>query len=344
MTTFYAQPDLWLWPFTINAANKKIKVTEAKGTLDETTFTVSLDESSSFIGRYYATALTDPVLGNATSGLQTTSILNGANDSLTLAHFYEAVVDKLTAESAAQKTNSLTYQLQSATPTGSDFVNSGLTITTDKQNKKIELDFGVADSINPALLGFGRDKSDTTANALEITAPFSRWGSWYSPPSGHDKREQPKYESFSASKNPRSKKWRYSERIATRPIRYVQVAGAHVWADDRASRSAAADRAGLPDGDNNNALIDLWEHVNFDDRDVIVVHEEGHGSGRGELDSGFDAGEKISVGRVDDVEGNFKPQDDQNREYAGEQYDLEIMIAEPIESAYDTANIEQYQH
>jgi hypothetical protein len=60
-----------------------------------------------------------------------------------------------------------------------------------------------------------------------------------------------------------------------RRIRYSEVPALHIWedADQRGSDSAHLDNAGLPSGDQNNALETLWESMK-DLEDIVLMHDD----------------------------------------------------------------------
>lgn len=344
MADFYPSQDQIYFPFTINAANKVVEVIEdPNGTPAGNT--VNLEESSTFTGRYYATASADPIDGQSQNAGSppTLSVLNAANDSLTLAHLYEHIADKLTANSP----KGLTYRFESATPSGSDQTNSGLTLTTSGgSNEELQYNFKVSNTLDPSFFGFGSDKKNSSVGTA-ITGPKSRakFGIWYSQVEGHDKRHRDEYETFSSSSHPRfARTHRVTEREITRQLQYVGVAGVHIWPNDRAGRSAEADRGGVPTDDNNNVLFHLWDRANFDDRDIIIAHHEGPGSGSGRLDAGFASGEEITVGRLTSEFGQmYAPQEDTDREHRGEKYDVSIRFGEPLPSSY-ASGVTRYGH
>lgn len=358
MATFYPHQDQFYWPITINEGNRVVEVVEDPGGGSQFVNTVNIKLSSNLSSEtvFYATSSTDPVTGITFSGTGPSSVpvtsdnvLTGTNDKLEVAHLYSMIADLLTDNSDANG-NGLTYILKSSTPSNSGQEGSGLEITTIDQNFKLKYNFGASNHLDPRYFGFSADQGNQPDSeaALTQSSPFSRWGSWYSSTSAHDKRLSVEYDQFSSGGLQRfSKNWRVSSAKKNRDIEYVGVPGLFVWPDDRASRTSQSDKGSVPSGDDNNALFHLWNKTNFGQRDIIIAHHLGPGTGNGEgsLAAGFDKsrGDEISVGRPMTQFGEiFEPQAT-NRNHSGEKYDLTISVSEPEESSY-SFSINPYLH
>jgi len=341
--SFYPSPDRYNWPITINFANRFVQVIEDPGGVNETTITTSLPESNVLIGTntsYYAVGGADPATPTSAGNVV---VLDAADDTLTARPIYDEIADVLTTASANDGTNSLTYQLEAITPTGSSQINSGVRLTTSGGTVDIQIDFSVSNGIDPRLFGFAADKNDTTAAGTTVDGPYSRWGSWQSPVGrSHDKRRAVEQETFRSSPHPyEAKMWRYTKPDRVRPMQYIGVAGVHVWEVDRADRSAEAARGGVPVGDANNALWYLWRESAYGDRKLLVAMNAGDGDLSTELSS---TGEQLNVGKLTgEFNDAFKPQDGTDREHAGEKYDLEIPVAIADPGSY-SSNVSVYRH
>lgn len=328
MTDFY-QTDRWLWPFRLDGGTNTLVVEEdASGT--PTTLSVDLTTSANLSNAtYYAFGNTDPTGGGSPS---VESIISVGDTPTLRAHpLYDEVAEKLTAAST-----SLTYEFTASTPANSDLTNSGLTLQHDGA-VDIAYDF-TASTIDPRFFGYDRDGQDasgvtqdgsSSVAAQSLDSPFSRWGMWQSPHDAHDKRRREEYDRFESSPQAptQSRSWRWTRGRRMRDVTYQHLAGVHVWARDRADRQAEADRGGLPKGDHNNALIDLWERSQVGYDRLIVEHNEGTSDLR--LYDGIEAG----TIRGDFAEG-FDPTETTDRQYAGERYDVKIQVAVPPASDY----------
>jgi hypothetical protein len=343
MMGFYPSPDRYNWPITINSANKFVQVIEDPGGGNETTITTSVPESNVLIGTntdYYAVGGADPATPTSAGNVV---VLNATDDTLTARPLYDEIADVLTTASSNDGTNSLTYQFEAITPSGSSQTNSGVRLTTSGGTVDIQLDFSVSNAIDPRFFGFEQGKSDTTSAGTTVDGPYSRFGSWQSPVSRqHDKRRRVDQETFASSPHPyEAKTWRYVEPDRIRRMEYIGVAGVHVWEVDRADRSAEASRGGVPTDDANNALWCLWRNAAYDDRKMLVAVNAGDGDLSTELSS---TGEQLNVGKLSgEFRSMFKPQEMTDREHAGEKYDLQIPMAIADPDSY-SSNVSAYRH
>lgn len=358
-TDYYPAKDLWYRPFVIGGANNEIVINEEdpQGNTATISTTIRQSSSSELDGPYYPTASDDPIdgSGGVTTPATHRRILNGTNDTLTVTHFYDELVQQLTAESG-QNGRGFTYQAESATPSGSDQTNSGITLSVQTTGASIEIVWDtniVGSPIPPVVLGFDRDRAGPNASpstqAKEVTGPYSRGISWYSPVRAHEKSRIDQYDTFRSSANARhANTWRFTDQRRVRTLQYVQVAGVHVWAHDRAGRSSQSDLGGVPGGDNNNALIDFWDGAMHADRDIIIAHHRGPAPGKCQLDAGMTTGHALSVGRLTGpLEERFAPHEDTDRsptKHPDEQYDLSIELAEASPDAFDSATATPYRH
>lgn len=122
-----------------------------------------------------------------------------------------------------------------------------------------------------------------------------------------------------------------------RDVTYQHLAGVHVWARDRADRQAEADRGGLPKGDHNNALVDLWERAQVGYERVIVEHNKGT--------SDLRLYDNIEAGTIrGDFAERFEPQETTSNQYAGERYDVKVQIAVPPPSDYGSDPNSIFRH
>lgn len=341
--SFYPSPDRYNWPIVINSANKFIRVIEDPGGASQTTITTSLPETNVLTGTntdYYAVGAADPATPTSAGNVV---VLNATDDTLTARPIYDEIADVLTTASANDATNSLTYQFEAITPSGSDQTNSGVRLTTEAGAVSIQLDFSVGGAIDPRLFGFAAGKNDTTTAGTTIDGPYSRWGSWQSPVGRqHDKRRRVDQKTFASSPHPyEAKTWRYTEPDRVRRMEYTGVAGVHVWEVGRADRSDEAARGGVPVGDANNALWWLWRNAAYGDRKMLVAMNAGDGDLSTELSS---TSEQLNVAKLSgDFRSAFKPQEQTDREHAGERYDLQIPIAIADPDSYST-NVSPYRH
>lgn len=328
MTDFYSNIDRWVWPLKINTNNHRVKIIEdPNGTAD--TISVTLSHSDSVTGEYYAVGHASPV----SSSNSAVKVVEDSFEALYVYSLYHEIVDKLRAESA-NSGNSLDYQIEAIQPSGSDYDNTGLRLTTSGGSTDIVLDFSDSDALSPRFFGWDASElngSSQTSTGTEIDGPFSRWGVWYNTSEKliHDKRPQIEQELFTSSDDPRDRiLWEFGDRQIKKPIQYIGVPGAVIWPDDRADRTVEADRAGLPTGDANDALYDLWRHSVGDDKHVVI----GHGDGEAQL--GSTVGSNKATASFDsarillDWADMWHPQDDQRfDQHEGERYDLAIQYA-----------------
>jgi len=342
MTDFYDGPDRFYRPIIINDANDEISVTEDVGGAGEVQITATLPHTDTLGDDtdYYGVSLS----GAGQSGnAGTVSVLDAPSDTFKVRPLYDEIAKALSDESTANGLG-LDYRISANTPTGSDQTNSGLTLFTNGGSTTIRLEFlGVTNPLDPRYFGLDEDANQSAADTA-IDLPYSRWGDWQSPISrtAHDKRLIGQQQTFRSNSDPYlAKRWRFTRQRRHRDIQYIGVAGAHIWPDDRASRSEEAARAGLPVGDRNNALHDIWERVSYGDRRVLIVHNEGDQG----LDAPFDISGVTEVVRVrDEFAKMFQPQAQTDREHAGEKYDITIPVALASLDSYNTANVSPWEH
>jgi hypothetical protein len=273
-------------------------------------------------------------LASPVSGSQSAvKVVDDSFEVLKVYSLYHEIVDKLSTESS-NSGNSLDYQIEAITPSGSSHTNTGLRLTTSGASTDIVLDFSDADALDSRFFGWDSGElsgSSQTSTGTSIDGPLSRWGVWFNTDARttHDKRPKIDQELFESSDDPLDRiVWEFGDRQIRKPIRYLNVPGAVVWPDDRADRSAEADRAGLPTGDANNALYDLWRHSVGDDKHVVV----GHGDGESSLGSTVGVNVPLesfeSARTLLDWADMWAPQnDEQFDQHSGERYDLTIQYA-----------------
>lgn len=339
MADYYPDKDVWLRPITINSANRVVSVTEDPNGSNDT-FSVQLEQTSSsdVDGPYYPTASDDPIAGdtdnsgNAPTPVPSTKILDATNDKLTVTHLYDHIVDKLTANSP----NNLTYEMTADTPSGSSQTNSGVTVTTSSGSTDIQLNLAASNHISGSVFGWG-DTERSVGGSASITGPESRGIIWYSPVLPHEKPRLDRYEGFDSGPDARpSRQWRYTDRQRERLIQYKKVPAVHVHAFDRASKSDQQSAGGVPAGDSSNAFEDFWDAVGYADRDIIIAHHTGPGSGSMSLRVGT-VGPLTVCKLSGDFADRFAPHEQSGRsptEYPLEHYDLSIKIAEADPSSY----------
>lgn len=344
MTDFYPDRDRWLWPITITANNDEVRVIEdPNGTPTTITATLTHSDQLANSATYFAFGYTPTVDGSTTE----TKIVDGSGETLYAQPLYEEIVSQLRSESASSG-NSLNYQIEAIQPSGSDYSNTGLRLTHDGA-LDIQLDFaGATNPLDPRFFGWSENGVDNggtppAAGGDTIDGPFSRWGVWFSPVSANDKRPRHERRTFQSAPHPRyHKKWRWTREALVRTVDYIAVPGVHVWPDDRASRSAEANRGGLPDGDRNNAMKYLFDKSGFDDDYVIV----GHGDGEAALGSTVQASDvttdTFETARLSrEFLSTFEPQDGTDREHDGERYDVSIEYGANLP---DDASTSAYRH
>ena len=356
MTDFYPDPDRWLWPVAVTDDNNVVSVVEDPGGASEATVTAQLTKTSQLgdDATYYCFGLRDPTVGGDNINLK---IVDAGYETVWVRSLYEEVCAVLNAESDSNG-NGLDYEIATITPAGSDHSNTGLRLQTSGGTTDIQWNFGASSHLDPRFFGWGADGKGNggSAPAAGTTqdGPFSRWGVWYSgvPATGlkdqtDGKRPTERRRTFASSPHPRnSQRWGWTQREIMRPMTYVGVAGAHIWRYDRAGRTVEAGRAGLPDGDSNNALKHLWDHTGFGD-DLVIV---GHGQGESQLgeivgidaSSDADTTEHFETGRMDrQWLAEWNPMADMQFEHAGEKYDIGVPYAA---NAPDDAATSAYEH
>jgi len=347
MTDFYPSPDRFNWPIIINSSNKKISVIEDPGGANETTFTTSVTESDVLIGtnvQYYAVGSADTA---SKSGAGNVTVQDGADNTVNVRPLYDEICKSLTNASAADGTNSLTYQIKAITPSGSDQTKSGIQLTTSGGSVAIQLDFSASNALNPRFFGFVSGKSNKTSSGTTIDGPLSRWGSWQSPVGrAHDKRHTSKQETFRSSPEPyRAKTWRFTQLQRVRQIQYIGVAGVHIWpyAYDRQDRQTEADRGGLPLNDWNNALWDLWQEGAYSDYKILATFNNADTGLGAELNTLTDGSMQIGA-LTGEFASSFAPQEQTDREHAGEKYDITIPLAMAPTDDYPIGVSDEYEH
>jgi len=329
LTTFYPGPDRWLWPYTVTSSNNTFVVTEdPNGT--PSTLTVSITTTANATGEYYVT-------GDASSSATTDTIYSDDKFTVDVEPIYKRIIDALEAESTANG-NGWTYDFFAS---NAGLTNGGVTLNVDGGGNEIRLDFSDGSfSMDPRIFGFAEDRTSDSSVGGSIASPYTRWGCWQSPDSAHDKRRRESYQTFQSSQQPTAARWRWTRPRVMRRIRYVDVAGAHVWEVDRADRSAEATRAGLNTGDQNNAVKQLFDNATTGRKRVIVRHNDGDG------DLGDLTASEIEVVTLTSEFGeSFAPQDDETfGHYQGEAYDVHIQAAPmPDLDSYETGHT-PYRH
>lgn len=334
---FYG-PDILLPPILIDSTNQRIVVTEdPNGT--PSTFSASISTTAALAAgaQYY---------GFRDSGgniWDPAEIISNSRRTLDAKPIYTAIADKLTADSP----NGWTYSVESATPAGSSLVNSGLKLVADS-NLEFRLDFADgAFDMDPRLFGWGEGHSSNEVSSdpastgdPELTGPYSRYYCWQSPTAAYDKRHEEKHRAFQSSQRGDAYRWRWKEPELKREVKYRAVAGAHVWPDDRADRQDEADRAGLPLGDANNALKQLFELAAVGDQRVLIGHNEAES-----------AADQIALEQYSAIEAvaldpkwasSWRPHKNSGPQYEGEKYDL--MISYTAEDPDDYVDPTPYRH
>lgn len=334
MTDFYPDKDRLFYPITIPSDGDRVKVIEDPGGANEATVEVELKNSSTLDNttEYYAYADETPV----TTGPVTRTVVDDqVGGQLQMRSIYAEIVNDIETESS-NSGNGWEYEITASTPSGSDHTNSGLTVENVTNGTAIQLDFSASDSIEPRIFGWPPaelNSNDRTTASNAIDSPGSRYGVWYSPSQRlvHDKRRKVKDQTQASSPHKRHRQLHHNrDRHIMRPLRYLAVAGVHVWPNDRAGKQAEADRGGVPLNDDGNALEYLWREGKLGRRWIVV----GHGDGEEPLastvtsagtatTSSFDAGRLTT-----EWSKMWAPQDDQEfDQHAGERYDLQIQLA-----------------
>lgn len=347
MTDFYPRIDRLCWPVSIGADNDTVRVIEdpdGVANVIEIELTHSSQLANSAV--YYAIGVEDPDDG-ANSG--TKKVIDGSGETHHVRPLYSEIASDLTAESASVGSG-LTYRFQAIQPTGSDFDNTGLQLSTQGGTVTIDLQFTPSDALDPRFFGFSKD-GETFANnppsaGTAIQGPFSRWGTWFSPVRASRKTHVNRRRAFKSAPHPRfSKRWIWTKTALLRTFEYIGVPGAHVYREDRADRVEPADRAGLTQGDANNALEDLWEFSGFDDDQILLGHHQGD-QGLGSIltfaDGSVSTTDTFEMGKLQtDFLQAFDPQSMTDRDHQGEKYDLTFTLAvnDP-----DNAVDEGYRH
>jgi len=343
MTDFYGDNlDLWAWPVTIDATNDEIQVTEdyTEGGAQDT-FTVTLTHSGALANNatYYAIAGTDPDDG---SGAGNIKIIDGDGEEVYVRPLYSEIASELTANSP----NNHTYSFTAHTLSGSESSRTSITLESSSENRfRLEPD-QTSNSLSIRYFGFDEGAGNQLSDSSGVLdGNRSRWGAWYSPVVATDKRQIRKRQTFASGPDPHHRlQWRWTREAKRREIAYVGVPGVHVWAGDRASRSAEADRGGVVLGDANNALQDLWQHTGFDDAHVLIGHGQGEQPlGNIVVQSLFASGlRNDSEAAIIDREwlSQFAPQQQTDREHQGEKYDITIPVSVNLPSQSTLATYE----
>jgi hypothetical protein len=330
MTDFYPDKDRMLWPVAVNTNNNAVTVIEDPGGANEATITATLTTSDQLDngGRYFCFARNAAEQGTSTTPVR---VVDDGYEQLYAASLYAEIAKQLTDESAASG-NGLTYFIEAITPAGSDHDNTGLRLD-HTGSRPLQLDFSPSGSIDPRFFGWGEGDDGTVVGddtTTSVDGPYSRWGVWYSPVTRtiQDKRTKPERRTFDTSPEPRhGATFQYGDVTIPRPLKYVAVPGVHIWPDDRAGRTAEADRGGVPTGDANNVLKYVWDHATTGKKYIII----GHGDGEEPLGATIDntgTTDSFETGRLmGEWRDVYDPQDDTELEHAGEKYDPKIMYA-----------------
>lgn len=345
MTDFYANRDRIMWPVEVNSNNDEVQVVEDPGGENEATITATLTHTDQLSNdaKYFPMAGGSTVTGSQTSDFK---IIDGNGQTLHIRYLYEEIVSQLRSASSSSG-NGLNYRIGVTTPSGSDFSNTGIFLDHDG-SMSIKLDFsGANNALDPRYFGWDEDGQDNSGigpqgNSDTVTGPFTRWGVWFSEVTAHDKRQMGERTTFQSQSQRRyAKVWQWTTDERMREIEYIAVAGVHVWPDDRASRTAEADRGGLPEGDANNAWYHVWDKVGVDDNYLLIGHGDGT-SGLGSTIFGTNPTESFEVAWPEtEWLDQFAPQEDTDDQYAGERYRLVLPCA--VSDPEDSTS-EHYRH
>lgn len=324
MGTDFYKPDRLHWRIPVTSGNQKVGVIEdPNGSNDFNEISLPLDPGSG--AEYYATGWADPDNGTR----REVDVLS----DLQIAPLYNYIQVELSQNSP----NNLDYEFQAITPTNSNLVNSGLRLTTVGQSVPLQLVWS-SDRLSPRYFGFQRGTGQSSVST-SIDGPVSRWGMWQSPKSAGDKRQPVESKTFSESDSKASRDWRWTKGDRMRRRRYYDILSPHVYPHDRADRAALADDAGLPTGDHNNALFDLWRQRYASTEQRIVVQEN---AGESDLELATSS-KPISVGYVANMD-KFWPEGDTEHNWPGEAYGLSVVLGlEPFRK-YNTNNVTPYRH
>jgi len=231
------------------------------------------------------------------------------------------------------------YAIETRTPGSSDIPDCGLRLIGSASFTVRFSD--PATTLDPRVLGFPEGQSaDVGSNALDnIKSPVSYFGAWFPyDDSGagaviQDHRREPYtiQASSDSSSEAYSIGWNTDQR---RRNDFLNLAGPHVfWT--RGNYSDETTRAGLADGDTNNALEDLWQQSNIlrsgTESDILVIY------GNSNTDIGVDSSgqwEAVKLGQeserreffggvVSDLEGG-----------EGERYQVKL-TTDIVESHWD---------
>lgn len=350
-TTYYPNPDRWLWPVNVDSTNDTVSVIEQDGTEGGTTITATLTHSDQLSNgaTYYCFGTQSTVTGANDDDLK---VVDSDHETIHVRGLYEEIAIKLRNESASSG-NSLNYQITAIQPSGADHDNIGLRLTHDG-TMDIQWNFGASNHIDPRFFGWSEDGTDNSGSSPSAgttqDGPFSRWGVWYSQKSmsglngqSPGKRRIEEHRSFASSPRRRPRKlWQWTQRDIFRPMEwYVGVAGIHVWPDDRADKTDQQDIGGLAAGDSNNALWYMWDTARFGDDLVIIGHGDGNaelGSTIGFSDGGVDTKDSFETGVLDrEWLSRWAPHEDLQFDHAHEKYDIRVPIAvnDPDDAATD---------
>lgn len=345
MTDFYPSP-FWIFrPIGVDSTNSLIEWTEDPGGASEKNLAVSITETSSLTSgsQYFLSGIrSDPVQ----SRLKRT-ILNATDNSLFANSLLGEIASKMSAESSSSG-NSWTYEFTAITPLFSSQKNSGVRLRTQQDGNVFEMDF-INSDVSKRWFGFGDDTSGPQAERSDssgaLDGPYHRWAGWRSPEGKiHSLRKQ-KSRTFFSSDGPPSygRSFAYDKLDRTRVLELTAVAGVHTFRYDRASRSEEANRGGVPVGDVNNSLEELWDEAFGSDAKIIVSFEEADGG----LDDfrAVSPGAKLNTARLatDDFAEMYAPHREQDNQYAGERYDLRIPLAIDDPEDYE-GTVKVYRH
>lgn len=345
MAEFYG-PDLWLAPIPVTSSTNQVVVTEdPNGTADQFTVTLTPSPGLNSGEVYYGfkdsgASLFDPA-----------QVYANQRRSLSLVPLYTRLEDQLNANSP----NGHTYTVEAVTPPGSSLTNSGLRVSITP-GEKFSLDFNeMGFTMDARLFGYASDPNvqvksvdnntsfDADQNNSSVTGPCSRYYCWQSPRAAYEKRHRDQRRTFASSDRGDAYKWRWTRRELKRQLSYYGVAGAHVWPDDRAGRQTEADRGGLPVGDTNNNLKQLFELACTGDQQVVIAHNDAASAADPlEIEEYSDG---LEAAYLDpDFASVWSPQEgSRSMQHAGEKYDLTIpyTVADPDGYTFD---VTPYRH
>lgn len=246
-----------MWPTTLDSSSNTV-VWDENGTTQTASLTTSQD--------YYAHNDTDSALpANA---------------------LYDELITQMESSGADN------YSVSSATPSGSEVTNGGLTVTNDTGNNWGWLFSDSNFDLDPRLLGYGSSPSDPSL-ATSQTGPrtvYSQWQSWSIFVDGNHairKSDDQRHDlATSSDKAEDAFQLQYGPDRIVREWVYHWIPAAHVR-KDKANRGQHADNAGLASGDTNNQWADLHDRM-ADLDEILVVHDNADDSDLTVADHGWE--------------------------------------------------------